>query len=713
MKRTVLTNLILLLPLLLMGQEEMYSIEKTKFSSKNYNEYSPVFYNDGLVFSTNKQKGIFSYSSPESGGLYSIYKADTIGSVGKHKAKFFSKELNTRMNDGPVTFNATQDTVYFTRNRLVDGKINELSSPWNKLGIFSANLVNGKWVNIKEFRYNNEWYNITTPCLSPDGKRLYFASDMPNGYGGSDLYYCVWKNGYWDNPINMGPVINTEKNEAYPFINPSGEFFFSSDGHPGMGGKDIFYSRYENNAWLQPVPLSPPINSEFEDFGFISDTLMNSGYFSSNRDKSIDIYHFITEYPQIFYVNYQHEPNYCYIFKEPGLIEVDTLTLEFKWNFGGGKMESGAKVSHCFPGPGEYRAELNVIERVTGRVFFKIFDYKLKITEPVQAYISSPDLIIKDKEIEFSAVKSNLPGYTITDYIWNFDDGTHSHGKIQSHTFTEEGDFDVSLFLNIRSDSTGKASKTSISKKIRVVNNMLEKEYFLADAGRQNIQYTNVEDAEETEITALYSAPKDIVKDAVFCLELISSKEKLKSSSSVFNKLPDKYLVKEWYNEQDEVYNYTVEQQLNLMSLYPAFKELRNLGFKSVEAKAFVLKDPAEKELFNLLRTYDTSTDNYFDPYDRLSTNAYIMLDQIVKFFNTYPTIKLEVGYHTDNMGYASRNLSLSNRRAKILGDYLINRGIESSRISHRGYGESKPIAPNTYELDRKQNRRVEFIIVK
>lgn len=696
-----------------MGQTETYTIEKTKFSSKNYNEYSPSFYNDGLVFSTNKQKGIFSYSSPESGGLYNIYKADTVGNIGRHKAKLFSKEITTRMNDGPVSFNAGRDTIYFTRNRLVDGKINELSSPWNKLGIFSASLVNGKWTNIKEFRYNNEWYNISTPCLSPDGKRLFFASDMPNGFGGSDLYYSLWKNGYWDEPVNMGPVINSEKNEAYPFINPAGEFFFSSDRPGGLGGKDIYYSRFENGSWKNPVALNPPINSEFEDFGFISDTLMNSGYFSSNRDKSIDIYHFFTEYPQLFYVNYQREPNYCYIFKEPGIIEVDTIGLEFNWNFGDGKIASGGKVSHCFPGPGEYGTELNVVERVTGRVFFRVFDYQLKITEPVQAYITSPDLVIKDKEIEFSAVKSNLPGYTIEQYTWNFDDGTHAHGETQNHKFAEEGDYNVSLFLNIRSDSTGKASKTSISKKIRVVNNLLEKEYFLADADRQNIQYTNVEDSEETEITEQYSAPKKLTQDAVFCLELISSKVQLNSNSSVFRKLPDKYLVKEWYNEQDDIYSYTIEQQLKLMSLYPAFRELRNLDFKSVEAKVFVLTDPEEKELFNLLRTYDTSTDNYFDLYDRLSTNAYIMLDQIVKFYNKYPTAKLEVGYHTDNMGYASRNLSLSQKRAKILADYLINRGIESHRVSYRGYGETKPIAPNTYELDRKQNRRVEFIIVK
>ena len=129
-------------------------------------------------------------------------------------------------------------------------KLSELSSVRNKLGIFYAVFDGNDWTKIRELRINNEWYNVTTPWLSPDGKRLYFASDKPGGYGGSDLYYCQLENDYWDDPVNLGPVINTKGNESYPFINAAGEFFFSSDGHPGMGGKDIFFSRLSDTSWI-------------------------------------------------------------------------------------------------------------------------------------------------------------------------------------------------------------------------------------------------------------------------------------------------------------------------------------------------------------------------------------------------------------------------------------------------------------------------------
>ena len=214
---------------------------------------------------------------------------------------------------------------------------------------------------------------LSTPWLSPDGKRLYFASDKPGGYGGSDLYYCQWKGDYWDNPVNLGPEINTKGNEAYPFINPAGELFFSSDGHPGLGGKDIFFSRYADTAWLAPVRLDPPINSQYDDFGIITDSSMSEGYFSSKRSKSIDIYHFKTNFPQIFYVENQKSNQYCFKFNDDRSIKIDSMNLQYEWDFGDGRKQTEHIVEHCFPGPGNYLVKQTVIERKTGKIYlFKI-----------------------------------------------------------------------------------------------------------------------------------------------------------------------------------------------------------------------------------------------------------------------------------------------------------------------------------------------------
>ena len=217
------------------AQQETYTVKKAPFSSDKYDEYSPVFYMNGIVFCTNCNSGISNYSNSKNERLFNLFYIDTVGRTAGRRPKLFSKDLTTKFNDGPVTFSSKGDTIYYSRNLEVKGKLGELSSGRNKLGIFSALKLGNKWTKIRELRINNEWYNVSTPWLSPDCKRLFFASDKPDGFGGSDLYYSNWKNGYWSDPVNMGPVINTIGNEAYPFVNPAGELFFSSDGHPGFG----------------------------------------------------------------------------------------------------------------------------------------------------------------------------------------------------------------------------------------------------------------------------------------------------------------------------------------------------------------------------------------------------------------------------------------------------------------------------------------------
>ena len=205
-----------------MGQIETYTVTLSKFSSRKYDEFSPVYYKNGIVFCTNRSPNLFlNYSSSQNKRQFKIYYIDTTRKVNSRRARLFSKNLKTKLNDGPVTFNSRGDTIYYSRNLDLTNKLSKISSPRNKLGIFSAVLVDGKWTKIREFRYNNEMYNITSPCLSPDGKRLFFASDKPGGFGGSDLYYCKWQDSYWGEPVNLGPVINTTGNESYPFINAS------------------------------------------------------------------------------------------------------------------------------------------------------------------------------------------------------------------------------------------------------------------------------------------------------------------------------------------------------------------------------------------------------------------------------------------------------------------------------------------------------------
>jgi outer membrane protein OmpA-like peptidoglycan-associated protein len=700
-----------LLQTLLSGQSETYTVKKTVFSLDNFSEFSPVYYKNGLVYCSNHNISLANYSNSKNEGPVKINYVDTTNDLEGQKTRMFSKDLTTKLNDGPVTFNHTMDTVYFSRNLVVEGKQNELSSTRNKLGIFSAILVDGKWTKIREFRYNNEWYNITTPCLSPDGSRIYFASDKPDGYGGSDLYYCQWKKDYWDNPVNLGPVINTKGNEAYPFVNQAGEIFFSSDGHPGLGGKDIFFSHYADSAWLPPVHLDPSINSPYDDFGITIDSTMNEGYFSSNRDKSIDIYHFKTNFQQIFYSNIQKENQYCFIFSDKGTIVVDTTNLQLKWNFGDGKTATGAAVSHCFLDPGNYNVKLDVVERGSGKLFFTKLEYNLVLTEYEQPYINSNDIAVKGDIIEFDGQKSNFPGYSILNYSWDFADGTRLEGERVNHTFNEKGDYLVNLGVTIKSDSTGTIQKTGVSKKITVLNDQQEKATLLAKKSSVKVILPDIRNYSNAKIKTQYSAETEFQKEAIFTIEIQTSKNKLSLNSPTFRNIPKKYTLKERFEAEDGIYCYTIDQQMSLMATYPAYKELLGLGFKETVIKEIILTDPAEKELYGLIKIYGAFAELYFDESDRLTANAFIMLDQVVKLLNKYPNVKLEVAVHSDNTGPAESSLTLSQRRAQFLINYLVNRGINVKRLIATGFGGSKPIAPNYSERDRKLNRRIDFII--
>ncbi len=703
----------LFLPLLVTGQTETYTVKQAPFSSDKFDEFSPVYYKNGIVFCSNRIMGLTNYSTSQDKGLFKINYVDTLENTSWQSARLLSKSLTTNLNDGPATFNNSSDFVVYTRNLEISKSFRDISSPRNKLGLFSAALVDGKWTKIKELRFNSEWYNFTTPTLSPDGEKLYFASDKPGGYGGLDIYFSYWKGEYWSDPVNLGPVINTSGNEAYPFISSLDELFFSSDGHPGMGGKDIFFSRKNDTIWLTPVRLDPPINSKFDDFGLITDSLIATGYFSTNRNKSMDIFQFKTNIPQIFYTNIQKENQHCFRFSDSGGIKVDTLELKYLWNFGDNKKSSGAVVDHCFPGPGNYSVTLDIIDKSTGNLFFSKLAYNVEIRDYEQPYINSKDVSVKGDILEFDAFKSYYPGYKVLNYSWDFGDGRRFQGVSVKHSFDKSGEFQVNLGLTLKSESTGNIHKTGVTKKITILDNKQELETFQARllSGRNTLM--EIKEYGNAIITPLYSAESQFNLDIVFQVEILSSSTRIEPNSMFFNKLPKKYSVREIYGKDTGIYSYIVDQQLSIMATYIAYKDMISSGYKNVKTKIEILTDPAEKELYNLKKIFGIQTDTYFDKNNRLTSSAYILLDQITKLMVKYPGIRLEIGVHTDNGALPESKLALSLNYSHIVANYLINKGIDSRRLVTKGYGSIRPIASNTSAYDRVLNRRIDFVIVK
>ena len=296
-------------------------------------DFSPMYYKGGIVFVSARDesgpvKRVFSwnqtpfldlYFHPDTNQLH-VPVSDTKRSVSSavlggsgdakgatnetvtsenqtlSKAEIFSRTLNTKYHEGPMTFTKDQNFIVFTRNNTSKGKSGKSSDGIKKLKLYSSANRSGKWVDIQEVPFNSSEYSVGHPAFSADNTRMYFASDMPGGYGGTDIYVVEYNNGQWGTPVNMGKDINTEGNEMFPYAAEGDHLYFSSDGHEGLGGLDVFVAELKDGIAYRGVQnLGAPINSDKDDFGFITDKDRTSGYVSSNRKKGIsddDIYSF-------------------------------------------------------------------------------------------------------------------------------------------------------------------------------------------------------------------------------------------------------------------------------------------------------------------------------------------------------------------------------------------------------------------------------------
>ncbi|RYE56047.1 MAG: flagellar motor protein MotB [Sphingobacteriales bacterium] len=320
-----------------------WSVTFTNLNSQG-SDYAPVYYKNGLIFTSNRQtqkisKRIFQWDNTPFSNLYvlpdlqsvkavdpdslmavaqnednKLYRfndddtsptsndtktigqfntsleRDTLGIILENglNLELLRGTLNSKYHDGPVA--AFPDgSIIFTRNNYYKGKTQKSKDGIIKLKMYIVS--GGNLGRITEFPYNSNDYSTGHPTLNKEGNILVFASDMPGGYGGSDLYYCVRSGlGPWTRPVNLGKKINTEGNELFPHLDKD-VLYFASTGHPGLGGLDIFeVDLKEMKAQGNPTNLGTPINSSKDDFALIISDDRKNGFFSSNRRGDDNIY---------------------------------------------------------------------------------------------------------------------------------------------------------------------------------------------------------------------------------------------------------------------------------------------------------------------------------------------------------------------------------------------------------------------------------------
>lgn len=246
-----------------------------------------TYYGDGVVFASDELGEDMGDMRTRGYLNMRVSGVDAEGNL-KRSEKFTESLNSNERHDGPAAFSRDGLHVFYSKSvaNREGGTV---------LQIWTSSFRDGRWIEARPLEFLMQGSNFTHPTLSADGRTLYFASDMKGSFGGLDVWMSNYEDNSWTYPINLGTDINTEKDDAWPFIHPDGDLYFSSKGHPGFGGYDIFRTRPLGNGvdWLPIENLGNPFNSSFSDVSFIMSDDQTQGFLSSNRAKSYDVFKFV------------------------------------------------------------------------------------------------------------------------------------------------------------------------------------------------------------------------------------------------------------------------------------------------------------------------------------------------------------------------------------------------------------------------------------
>jgi len=297
--KTLLITILLTSSGIFLAQENLKDsiiINNLSFNTE-YSDFGSTIFKDSILYfasNHNTNRLIKRKWKPNMQPFLDLYSID-INKKFQHSKVKLNNAINTKYHESSVAFNSDYTIIYFTRNgEREDYKTRKVKEDSIKLKLYSADLINNDWKNIKELPFNSALYSIGHPALSNNQKKLYFISDMPGGFGESDIYSVdILADGSYSTPINLGPKVNTKGKEMFPFIDENNILYFSTNGFTdNNGGLDIYYYILDEKTH-KPTNAGKKINSSADDFSFTKIRGKKEGYFSSNRPQgkgSDDIY---------------------------------------------------------------------------------------------------------------------------------------------------------------------------------------------------------------------------------------------------------------------------------------------------------------------------------------------------------------------------------------------------------------------------------------
>jgi len=680
MKRLILFfNLGLLIANGLLAQNTLspdmkVEVENEKTINSGSLEFSPAFYENGIVFISDNKEGITTAPLKDDKidkQTFHIFLSRRNEAGGElKKATPFAQELTTKYHEGPLTFNTTNNKVFFSRNDFLEGKIEKASDGIIKQMIISADLVSGEWTNEQRLPFNDKEYDFTHPSISVDNNELYFASNRPGGYGGTDIWKVVRTGNGWGEPINLGPGVNTAGTEGFPHIHADGTLFFSSKGHDTNGEFDVFFSKSFNGQFVSPINLGTKFNTSADDFGLIIDRDKRNGYFSSNRqggNGQDDIYSFFID-EELGEDVFQYPENHPAFLASNGAI--NNGEGGFVNNDGGAGNGNGT-------GFGNNKVVLFVADRLTGEELGNsTVEYvdleQLTSTEIVTDQNGNIIQLLSSSNgdvVTLSTEENAITGYTNVEGAYDLNIGggnylvniTHPNYKpkqILVNSAENQGEFMVLM------------DKSS---------NCATIDGFVINSSDNPIPGANITVQESGDLTE----------------QVITA-----NTNGTFNSCLE---CGKSYNITVEKNGETTTQRIDISPDCNGGQPLQmifrlNGGGGSIAGGTTI----------RLERIYYNFNDASIRP------DAKDELNTLVAILDAYPTLQIEIASHTDSRGGSSYNRQLSQRRADKVVAYLVQQGISASRLTPVGYGESELLngcydGASCSELDHQYNRRTEL----
>jgi len=687
-----------LLPILLMlffnfiaAQEGIYEILNTSINSK-FAELGVTYSgNNSVIFSSSKKDNSGRRTNNHQLSL-ELYHGMITENGDIIQTDKFSSEINNNFFESDIAFTTDFKTIYFTSNNFYSALKSKDSAKWKTLYMFKASIdQNFEISNVAPMPFNSKDYSVRSPAMSADGKKLYFVSDMPGGYGELDIYVVDINNdGNYGVPKNLGPNVNTKQTEFFPYINQNNTLYFSSNGHKGIGGLDIFKSEFINGNFQQAVNLPPPFNSKYDDFAFVIDAV-NSGYFTSNRaggKGDVDIYAFKSKEPEclqtlIFLaINELTEQPIdkvsVSLFQNNKLIEKQTISKNSNFKFSLNCKETYKLVAE------NENYETVVLSITTDDKNKSETTKRLKLTPVECVQLLSGNI---------TDIKTNLP-----------------IDQVQ-----------VSLFQNDKL-----IEKQTISKGLEFKFNIDCKETYKIVAEKEN--YETSELTFTTDDKNKSAIKKSLKLTPIECVQLLSgivtdSETNLPLPNATVHIYRGKELMAKISLDSDATFSYKLECDMpyrftvSLNNYHDLVSNIRTSD-KFNDAINLKLEMESSVEFVEVREQKMIKTKTiYFDLNESsIRLDAAIELNKVIAILRKYPNLKIEIKSHTDSRASSEYNMKLTNDRAKKVIDYIISNGIDSSRVSGRGYGETQLLnncakGVKCSEAEHQMNRRTEFII--